>query len=1515
MGNGFSPLLRLPKLIRFFVGLCVFLSPLISFSETAQAVSCSPGLDSTIGTEYVANKCPGEATTYTYYSTDLICVSNTIVRDDQGTSGDRSYELTPSQMEQAIILSAMSNEERVFRNSGGTRFVQVTKYFVRGGGILDGVTVNSKSAIPYINLDVFDKVLYKNPSATVPCCLSASPPSVSITTKPSLGEIAPVNATLFSNYPVTWQLSVNGSTTSGSGTTGITWSGKDANGFPLLPGVYPATLTASSTGCTDATTNFQVSVTEPANNSVCFGCFGSDANLAGGGLTHSEDIITTSGGLLPLSLSLDYDSMDVSSSYLGRGWRHSMDITLTDAGSGSLLFREGETKRLYTYSGGAFQSPAGDYGTLTTGAGGSHDLTYRNGLAYHFAADGKISTITDRYSNSLTFVYGGTGGLLQTVTDSFGRAITFSHDPNTHWLNSVTDPNNAVFTFTPNSGRLQTITDPQTDAGITPGTRTFAYDGLTGQLLSRLDQYNNLTQYTYDTGKRVKTSKDPEGVSNPQFHSRTITYPTNYSTPTMTATLTEKDGGVWKYEYNPLKGVITKITAPAIAPDPARATDYHYAANGNLIAVTVPYNGSTRLTTFYSYDTYGNLLTKTDPVDISGYSALSGIDLSTVTPGFLASLTPPINTAFSYTWDSTDRITSVSNVRDITTLTTTITYGTEAGTGYELTTITDPESKVTKIRRDPTKKGQVVEIEDGNGKKTVFTYYPVSSDVKSGQLQTMSGPDNVKITFSDYDRNGNPKGIQATDANNNPIPVNTTLVYDALGRLRSITQSLTAQGKTLVGTYDYDQYGSLTAKDPEQNANATSGARYDFNYNRKVKRMTDALSGVTELAYGGQDGGIDRLTKVEDPRQYARGASGKSTRFVYDQAQRLQKEIDPSDRTTRYTYYDNGLLKGRYDGDPGNLLVSYTYNNRGRLLTRTRADGGYDQYTYKANGFLDTAATYVMVNSVPTLVISYSLDWYKNGWLKSITDNSGITISYGLYDGIGQRRTVTYFSGTSDQRVITYDYDSANRPWRITSTAGTFTYLYDNLGRRDTLTYPNGIVADYGFDDLNRLTGIHHAYGGNNIAFADYTDFDRLGNRKNRITPAGTESYTYDSIYRLTQAITPRGTENYGYDAVGNRTSGPGPKDTRYVHDAANRMTSGRMLDYAYDNMGNQNKRTVPGVADADKGWTLTWDNENRLKTMEKTKGAEKRTITFTYDPFGRRIGKQLVTVIGGVTKTATWAYVYDGDDIAEEIYTPPTGPQEKTFFTHGPGIDEHLAMERDGSYYYYHADGLNSITAITDQSGTPVQSYTYDSFGMVKPANTTFRNSYTYTGREWDKETGLYYYRARYFDPMEGRFVSKDPISFFGGDVNLWNYVGGNATNRIDPFGYSASEVVGAWIAGDLTIPDPSDVAWPKWIAYGLVLGGAAAIDWVLFKDPERGLPPDGVSPPVENPEHCKPGPASRPSEGKKGGKSIWDPKGGEWRYFPEDKWHNPHWDYNPHNRPKSPWQNIPINGLPPRK
>jgi RHS repeat-associated protein len=206
---------------------------------------------------------------------------------------------------------------------------------------------------------------------------------------------------------------------------------------------------------------------------------------------------------------------------------------------------------------------------------------------------------------------------------------------------------------------------------------------------------------------------------------------------------------------------------------------------------------------------------------------------------------------------------------------------------------------------------------------------------------------------------------------------------------------------------------------------------------------------------------------------------------------------------------------------------------------------------------------------------------------------------------------------------------------------------------------------------------------------------------------------------------------------------------------------------------------------------------------MEKTKGTDKRIVTMKYDPQGRRIEKQIITTADGVTKTETYAYIYDNDNIILEVYTDENSTITKTFYTHGAGTDEHLALERNGQNYYYHADGLGSITTITDINRTIVQSYSYDSFGMIK-AQTGFANRYTYTGREWDKETGLYYYRDRYYDSMDGKFVSKDPIGFKGGDVNLFAYTKNNPINYKDPSGKS--------MIGDL-------FDWAKWGADAAVV------------------------------------------------------------------------------------------------
>jgi RHS repeat-associated protein len=141
-------------------------------------------------------------------------------------------------------------------------------------------------------------------------------------------------------------------------------------------------------------------------------------------------------------------------------------------------------------------------------------------------------------------------------------------------------------------------------------------------------------------------------------------------------------------------------------------------------------------------------------------------------------------------------------------------------------------------------------------------------------------------------------------------------------------------------------------------------------------------------------------------------------------------------------------------------------------------------------------------------------------------------------------------------------------------------------------------------------------------------------------------------------------------------------------------------------------------------------------------------TISYAYDGFGRRVKKN-------VNGTITY-YIYDNEDIRFETDENGTIIAE---YIHGPGIDEPLAMRRDGQNYYYHVNGLGSITALTDSSKVVVQSYVYDSFGQIISQSGNIQNPYTYTAREYDSEIGLYYYRARYYDAYIGRFISEDPI------------------------------------------------------------------------------------------------------------------------------------------------------------
>jgi RHS repeat-associated protein len=161
----------------------------------------------------------------------------------------------------------------------------------------------------------------------------------------------------------------------------------------------------------------------------------------------------------------------------------------------------------------------------------------------------------------------------------------------------------------------------------------------------------------------------------------------------------------------------------------------------------------------------------------------------------------------------------------------------------------------------------------------------------------------------------------------------------------------------------------------------------------------------------------------------------------------------------------------------------------------------------------------------------------------------------------------------------------------------------------------------------------------------------------------------------------------------------------------------------------------------------------------------------------GRRIRK--------TTPSGTSIYAYDGDNLIEE--TDGNGAVVAGY-TDGASIDEPLAMLRAGATSFYEADGLGSVTSLTNAAGALAQTYAYDSFGKLTASSGSIINPFRYTGREFDSTTGLYYYRARYYDPSTGSFVSEDPIRWFSGTADF-GYVQNDPADLVDPLGLRASK------------------------------------------------------------------------------------------------------------------------------
>lgn len=1108
-------------------------------------------------------------------------------------------------------------------------------------------------------------------------------------------------------------------------------------------------------------------------------------------------------GAQTIPFEMNYNSALLQEGVVGKGWNHNFETRLETSPTGDVkIFWNANRVNSFVYDENNIFRPSdisNRYDSLVKDADGQFILTKSNQEVYKFTYngdliqqtnghglslninyddEGRISSVTEPISNRhISFTY-NTNGLLDKLTDSMGRKVSFEYTANA-MLHKIIDAKGQSLVYEYND-KGQVLSEVDNDGHISflntydaKGRVSTRDDGISTNQLTRLyyDEtstpgYVITTVYDRNGNRKVSTYNDKYQIINFRDELDNVNHTYTYDQNGNITSDTDAKDQTTMYEYDEY-GNAVKTTDPA-----GRETTKTYDTKHNLLTVQdAVYN-----TVYYSYDNNNNVLTYTDQLNkVTTYHynelglldqkelPLGGKTTYTYSQGQPYVVTDPVGNTVTYAYDEAGRLISKTD-------------GEGKSTGYEydqvdnILNVIDPLRNKKSFTYDCTN-NKLTET-DSRGFKTTYTY------TKNNKLETVT---DAAYNVTKYEYDGEGRLIKATDSRGNAVS-NT---YDAKGQLIAVTDQL---GNTF--TRGYDAVGNLVCKN---NAEGQRILTINYDVNNNPISETDAVSRTVYKNYDA----LNRLESIVDPMgrithygyDYAshlvsvidpmRGNSyqnfdadgnrsslvdqnNNATNFDYDLAGRLKKEVSASGDSTVYDYNARNLVNQKTNGRQ--QTTTYQYDDAGRLLSYTDPSGTVC-YSYDANGNILTAG-----DSVGTVQKEYD----ALNRLSKYTDVYNNVIEY-EYDTVGNIVYLTYPGG----KKVHYEYDNANKLQTVTDWAGRTTqYEYDTNGRLVKTIRPNGTILTLGYDSADQILWQEDKdASGLTISRYDYT-YDGKGNVRTEQV-SNDLNYTlvneYDANDQLIQQKKLEGSNvlaqnDYGYDAGGNITKDQSnQKSSVMTYAYANRLETFNGQEVTYDADGNMIRGPLAGAM-----VDFNQDARNRLMSVGNT--------NYIYDADNNRVSI-VETVYGSAYKSE---FVINPNADLSQVLIKTDAQGRQTLYVYGLGL---IGEELDGEYSTYHYDRRGSTIALTDANGNVTDRFEYGAYGELLKQDGITTTPFLYNGRDgvMTDSNGLYYMRARYYNPEIKRFLTEDTFEGKYDDltnINLYEYANNNPVMNIDPEG-----------------------------------------------------------------------------------------------------------------------------------